>query len=175
MKPGEKGFTLIELLVVLAVVALIASAANITIFQVLKVSERNNDHTTAIRQAQQAGYWISYDTQAAQSIVTGDVPETPELEFITLEWSHWENGNVHKTTYTFHDMAGGLKQLKRHHLINDANGVEIGNELTLVAEYIDSDLTSFVEEGNAWKLTIRTCSGAETETREYDINPRVNI
>ena len=171
MKRSERGFTLIELLVVIAIVALIAGAANMSIFQVLKGTERSNDHTTAVRQVQNAGYWISHDTQMAQSVVTGDDPETPE--FITLNWTNWENGEVHKIVYTSHDMADGLKKLKRQHLIHDADGVEIGNKMTLVAEYIDS--ASFSKQNGVWKLTIQARSGTQTETREYEINPRVNI
>jgi len=72
MKPSERGFTLIELSVVIAIVALIVIAANMSIFQVVKGTERSNDQLTAIRQVQNAGYWISHDTQMSQSIFTGD-------------------------------------------------------------------------------------------------------
>ena len=173
MKRGEKGFTLIELLVVMAIVALIAIAANMSLFQVLKGTERSNDHTTAVRQVQNAGYWISQDIQMAQSIVTFNDPGTPEYEFIILNWSNWENGQVHKIVYTFHDMADGLKKLKRQHLIHDAEGGEIGNEMTFVAEYIES--ASISEQDSTWKLTIQARSGAETEIREYEVKPRVDI
>jgi len=90
-----------------------------------------------------------------------------------LDWTDWENGEKHEIIYTSHDMAGGLKKLKRQHLIHDANGVEIGNTTSLVAEYIDS--MSCSEQGSIWKLTIQTRSGTQTETREYEVKPRVNI
>lgn len=172
MKRSERGFTLIELLVVTAIVALIGVAAAMASFQVINVTKRSNDHTTVIRQVQNAGYWISRDTQMAQAVVIGDDPETPELEFITFKWSNWENGDVHKIAHNFEDMPSGLKKLKRQHLIYDADGVEIGSEATLVAQYIDS--ATFAEQDGAWKLTIQASSGTETETREYEVNPRVN-
>jgi len=164
-------------MVVVAIVALIASAAAMTTFQVINVTKNSNDHTTAIRQVQNAGYWISHDTLMAQSVVTDDDPETSEHEFITLIWTNWENHEVHKIVYTFHDMSDGLKKLKRQYLIYDDEGVEIGNETILVAEYIDSAESFFEppEEGGVWKLTIHARSGTETETKEYEVNPRVSI
>jgi len=173
MKQGERGLTLIELAVTVAIVALIAAGANMSIFQVLKGTERNNDHMTAVNQVQKAGYWVSRDTQMAQSVDTINDPETPEDEFITLQWTNWENGDVHKIVYTFHDMAGGLKKLKRQYVIHDASGVETGNAITLVAEYISS--ASFSEQDSTWKLTVRAQPGTGTETREYEVKPRVNM
>ena len=109
----------------------------------------------------------------AQSVVTGDDPETSEHELVTSNWTNWENGQVHKIIYTFYDMADGLKKLKRQHLIYDADGVEIGNEMTFVAEYIES--ASLSAQDSAWELTIQARSGAETEIREYEVKPRVDI
>ena len=171
MKRSEQGFTLVELLVVLAVVALIGSAATMTTFQVLTATKRSNDHMTAIRQAQNAGYWISHDAQMAQVISAGDDPATADIvEFITLNWANWENGEEHTVVYTFDDMAGGLNKLNRTHWIDD--GI---SEQSLVAEYIDADSSSFDEqEDGRWKLTIQASPGTATETREYEVDPRVN-
>lgn len=178
IKRDQRGFTLIEILVALAIVALIAGAATVATFQVINGTKRSNDHMTAIQQVQNAGYWISHDTLMAQSVVTVDDPETPEHEFVTLHWADWEeDGEVHKIVYTFQDMADGLKKLKRTHWIND-----VRSEQTLVAEYVDGS-ASFTEQDGVWKLTIKACLGTQTETgeyeitetREYEINPRVNI
>ena len=173
MKRSERGFTLIELLVAMAIVALIAGAATMATFQVINVTKSSNDRMTVIRQVQNAGYWISHDTLMAQTVVTVNDPETSEDEFITLHWANWENDEVHKIVYTFHDMADGLKKLKRQYLIYGGEGV-IRDETILVAEYIDGS-ASFTEQDDIWKLTIQARSGAETETREYEITPRVNI
>ena len=174
MKRSEKGFTLIELAVVMAIVAVVAIGANVSIFQVIKGTERSNDHTTAVRQVQNAGYWIGHDTLMAKNVIVGDDPETTEYEFITLNWTDWENGDVHKIVYTFHDMAGGLKELKRQHLTHDVDGFEIGNDVTFIAKYIDGS-ASFSEQDGVWKLTIQASPGTQTEAREYEIDPRVNI
>ena len=172
MKQGEKGFTLIEVTVVVFIMALIAGAATMTIAQVLGITEHSNDRTTAVRQVQSAGYWISRDALMAQTVTTDDDPGTPELEFITLEWTAWENSDVHKIVYTLEDMPDGLKKLKRQHLIYDINGLEIGNDMMYIARNIIDSPGFFVEDG-VWKLSIGARAGAQTETREYEIIPRV--
>ena len=73
MKPGEKGFTLVELLISVAVTALIAVAAGSAIFQIFQSNDRNSDHMTAVRQVQNAGYWISRDAQRAQIVYAGNL------------------------------------------------------------------------------------------------------
>lgn len=172
MKQGEKGFTLIEVTVVVFIMALIAGAATMTIAQVLGITEHSNDRTTAVRQVQSAGYWISRDALMAQTVTTDDDPGTPELEFITLEWTAWENSDVHKIVYTLEDMPDGLKKLKRQHLIYDINGSEIGNDMMYIAHNI-IDPPGFLVEDGVWKLSIGARAGAQTETREYEIIPRV--
>jgi prepilin-type N-terminal cleavage/methylation domain-containing protein len=68
MKRGEKGFTLIEVAVVVFIMALIASGATMTIAQVLGITKDSNNRTTAIRQVQSAGYWISRDSLMAKKL-----------------------------------------------------------------------------------------------------------
>ncbi|TRZ49142.1 MAG: prepilin-type N-terminal cleavage/methylation domain-containing protein [Dehalococcoidia bacterium] len=186
IKRDQKGFTLIELLVVLAIIALIAIAATTTTFQVLASTKRSNDHMTAIRQVQNAGYWISNDAQMAQSVVTDDVPETPE--FLVLNWTEWDEGKkkkdskYHLVTYSFQDLSDGIGKLKRQYLIKNANDEPIGDGVTtLVAEYIyynpgDPENSSFFEpQDGRWILRIQARKGTATETREYEVTPRVNM
>lgn len=184
MKRSERGFTLVEILVVMAIVALIGGAASMATSQVITGTKRSNDHMTAIRQVQNAGYWISRDTLMAQSIVAGDDPETSEVtEFLILSWTLWDKDKdkdkkkdsmypiYHLVTYTFEDMADGLKKLERQHLID---GVE--ETTTFVAERIVDSATSFSEqEDGRWILTIQASQGTATETREYEVTPRVNM
>lgn len=170
MKQSEKGFTIVEVMVTVCIVALIGGAANMSIFQVVKGTERSNNQMTATRQVQNAGYWLSHDTHMAQTVITGDDPETIENEFVTFKWTFWESGEVHTIVYTLEDVSGGLKKLKRQHLIHDIEGEEIGNEMTFVAQNIDS--ASLSKQASIWKLTIQTRSGTETEAREYTIIPR---
>jgi len=180
MKRSERGFTLIELLVVVAIVALIGGAASMATSQVITGTKRSNDHMTAIRQVQNAGYWISRDTLMAQSVVAGDDPETAEIvEFITLNWTEWEkdegkkgdkDSKYHLVTYYFEDMADGLKRLERQHLID---GVE--ETTTFVAEHIYYNATTVVYETPVLTLQIAASVGEASETREYRVQRRPNF
>jgi len=96
MKLGEKGFTLIELLMVIAIVALIANAAAMSTFQVLRNTEGNRNKMTAVNQVQNAGYWISLDAQRAQTVETNEPEET-----FTVSWEHRETGDLESDDYLY--------------------------------------------------------------------------
>ena len=73
---NERGFTLIELLVAMTITVLIAGGIATTIYQVFGINTLSINHMLAVRQVQNAGYWISHDAQMAkpQSINAGSVP-----------------------------------------------------------------------------------------------------
>jgi len=172
MKRSENGFTLVGILVTTAIVALIAGGAAMSTVQIIQGAERDSDRTTAIRQAQNAGYWVSNDATMARKIDIGDDPGTGEVEFIILYWKDWETGDIHEMRYMWLDSSDGLKKLKRKHLTRDKDGVEIENRTTFVADNIyTADLS---EQDGGWRLTVETRSGTRSETREYEITQRLD-
>jgi len=171
MKLNESGLTAIELILGIAITALIATAATMTIFQIISSSQRTSNWTMAIRQAQSVGYWVSQDVITAQSITIGDVPETAEVEFITVQWKDWETGDTHDIRYVWLDSIDSLKKIRRDQLSRDRNGVEINNKTTLVADNIYS--ASFLWQDDAWRLSVEARSGTKSVTREYEINQRL--
>ncbi len=68
MKRRTAGFTLLELVVVTAIVALIANGVLISVFNVLRNSESNENKISAVTAVQNAGYWISMDARKAQEV-----------------------------------------------------------------------------------------------------------
>ena len=176
MKLGEKGYTFIELVVAIAIIALVSGAAAIATFQVFKGTERNNNYMTAVRQVHNAGYWISRDTQMAQS-VTADNLTAPD--FLLLTWTEWDDAGAptyHSVTYFFEDLTDGIGKLKRNHWSSAG-----ASEQTLVAEYIyynpdDPDNTSKASYQSP-VLTVQLTALSEEilETREYRINRRSNL
>jgi len=103
-----------------------------TIFQVFSGNTRTSNHMTAVRQVQNAGYWVSHDAQMAQSVVITGLSGLP----LTLTWTEWD-GMVNEVTYnTIVD-----SELRRSQ----------GASETLVAQYIDLANCEF-SGGSAFSL-----------------------
>jgi prepilin-type N-terminal cleavage/methylation domain-containing protein len=173
MRHRERGFTTIEMIVVVAIVAVLANPLMMSLLQVMKSNESALNRMNAVSRVQYAGFWISRDTSMAQTIA-GDDPETTELEFITLKWSNFQNGDVHRIAYIFEDADEGLKKLRRYYFIHSAEGTEILNRTIYIADGI-VDSAAFQEQGGVWRLSISSRSGSETVCREYQTRPRVNM
>jgi prepilin-type N-terminal cleavage/methylation domain-containing protein len=172
MKKGEKGFTIIEVLVATAIMALIAGAATQTTFQVYDDTRRNGDHVTAVRQVQNAGYWIGRDARMAEIVYTENLT-TPA--FMVINWTEWdvEDTVYHSVTYSIEDLSGNIGKIKRRH--QDSGGTD---EETLISQYIyydgsDPDNTTSASFSSP-VLTVRVTArcGDYQETREYLIYRR---
>ncbi len=174
MKPGEKGFTLIELLISLAITALIAVAASTVIFQIFRTTDRNNNYMTAVRQVQNASYWLNHDFQMADGITTNTTPP----DFLTIRWSEWDaagTGIYHSANYTFENLSSSIGNLKRTHRSSAGD-----NDTKLIATGIyfnpdDADNTTRISYQSP-VLTVRLTALSENtrETREYEIKCRPN-
>lgn len=69
----QKGFTLLELLIAFAITALMTTGITMAILQTFTGSARSSNHMVAVRQAQEAGYWVSYYAYNAQNLtITGN-------------------------------------------------------------------------------------------------------
>ena len=176
MKQGQRGFTSIELLVATAIIALIAGAATMTTFSVLRDTEHTNDRMTVVRQVENAGFWISQDTLMADRVCADNL--TPP-DFLVVDWTEWgydDDSIYHSVTYSIEDISEGIGRLKRTH--QDSGGT---NEQMLVANYIyynqsDPDNTSDVSYQEA-VLTLKIASvfGDAQEMREYKVYQRPNF
>jgi len=146
---NQKGFTLIELIVAIAITALIIGVSS--------------NHMKAVRQVQNAGYWISHDVQMAQSVVpAADADGFP----LDVAWKDWDT-NLHEVTYTL--LENG--KLERTYRFNGETS-EI-----LVAQYIESiEVDPIPFSGTKLTLTVTASVGTwpqeENETRVYEIVPR---
>ncbi len=173
MKRDEKGFTIIDLVVVIAITAIIALGSGMTVVQIIKGSQRSNDWTTVVRQAQNVGYWVSEDALMAQTIAISDDPETGDIEFFTVYWKDWETGDTYDIRYVWLDSADSLKKLVRKQVSKDKDGVEISNKSTLVADNIYAATLSW--QDGAWRLSVEARSGEKSTTREYEISQRLQV
>ena len=176
MRRNEKGFTIVELVIAVSISVLVTGAAAMSTFQVLKVTQRNNDQMTVVRQVQNAGYWISRDAEMAQSAQTDNL--TPP-DFLVFNWTSWDLDNqpiYHSVTYYFAEQNDGIGQLNRRHWSSGG-----ANENTLIANRIYYDLgnpqtTSNVSYQNGELIVHLTgLTPVARETREYRIIRRLNF
>ncbi len=177
MKPGEKGYTLIELLIAITIMAVAAGAAGAAIFQVLRNTERNNHHMTAVRQVENAGYWISRDARMALGVTTTANLTLPD--FLSLSWTEWDDlGNpiYHSANYSLEGLTNGIGKLKRTYGSSAGAG-----EQTLIAQYIYYDPDDVNATSNTSYqspvLTVKLTAVLEEilETREYKIKHRPGL
>ncbi len=171
MKRYEKGFTLIEVLVATAITAMLGAGVTMTAGQIISSSQRNNDSAITVRHTQNIGYWVRQDALMAQSVNVTDDPETTDVEFIILHWKNWENGDIHNIRYILLDSADSLKKVQRKELTRDKDGVEIGNETTLIADNINT--ANLSEQDGAWILSVEVVSGKKFLAKTYRIGYRV--
>ena len=148
---NQKGVTLPELVVALAIVGLIAGITTMVIFQVFTGNISASNHMTAVRQVQNAGYWISHDTQMAQSVVPAADPDGFPL---SLSWTGWY-GDTHTATYT----------IKNEEIWRNYDG-----QRSRVAQYVDSANCEFTD--GALVFTVTATVGTQSETRVYEVIPR---
>jgi prepilin-type N-terminal cleavage/methylation domain-containing protein len=161
---NQKGLTLVELLIVIAIAGMITAALIGVLFQVLIVSSRTSNRMTAVRQVQQAGFWISPDVQMAQNVTLGTSSGFP----LTLTWKEEGGTGVsHNVTYELINMSGGLKRLEREHYIGNETSPD---SITIVAEYISGTSCSYTDPVLTFNVTATV--GEESQTRTYEVKRR---
>lgn len=162
---NQKGFTMIEVVTVLAISGIVVSGITMTFYQLVIGSGRTNNHMIAIKQVQNAGFWVSHDAPSAQSVNLGESSGFP----LTLSWTDWNN-TVNTVTYS----------LDGTELWRDSNGQQI-----VVARFVDPDPAATnveftdtdgddADDTLILRVTIAVGSGLQqqSETREYRIVPR---
>ena len=175
---NQLGFTLMELMLAIAISGIITGVITTTIYQVFTGNLRTSNHMTAVRQVQNAGYWVSYDTHMAQSIGIGDDPGTATVEeFLTLTWANWSDNETHQVVYALVDMpSGGLKNLQRSHSVDGTTGTSIIAQFVDPREKDGKPQTRCEPASGALVLTVTATVGAgsqeQSETRRYEVVPR---
>ncbi len=166
MKQREKGFTLLEVIIGVAIMALVAGAIATTTTTILINYGPAAEQNVVLPQVQSAGYWISRDVQVASSITAGDPNGFPLSLGIPVDT---DPNNDYGIEYSFDG-----NKLKRK--VYDSSPTLVSE--TLVADYIDTDNTTFSTVDaivGHYKLTVTAAKGGARVTRSYEIKQRISL
>ena len=143
-----------------------------TSLQVIRGTERNEDHARVTQQAHNLGRWFTCDALASENITAGDDPETgDDEELLTIYWKDWESGDTFDIRYISIEQDDSLKQIKRNQVMRDRVGVVTGNATSLMAYDVYS--ASLSPQDDTWTLSIETHSGEKQAVREYKVTKRL--
>jgi type II secretory pathway pseudopilin PulG len=186
----QRGITLLELLIAVGITGIVTGAITMSLLHVYAGSARSSNHMLAVKQVENAGYWISHDTQMAQSFTTDDDAGTAETEVLNLNWTGWEYNcggtdtciSSYEVRYTFDTASNELwRQQKVTTKKYDSNGQLIettvspatGWDTTVVADYM-TPIPAVTIAGNKISVTLTASIGDSEEVRTYEITPRPN-
>ena len=169
---GERGFGVITLIAVVAISAMIAAGAGMTSIQIIKGTERNEDHIQTSRQAQNLGRWFSRDAMMAENVTAGDDAGTSDVELLAIYWKDWENGDTFDIRYLWVDDVDSLKQIKRKQVTRDIDSVVTENFTTMVAFGLYSANVS--QQDDTWILSVEARSGEKSSLQEYKVTRRLD-
>ncbi len=162
----QGGATLVEIVMAMGVTALIMAAITMSVGQVFRVNRLSSDSMVAIRQAQNAGYWVSRDSEMAQIVRTNTGGK-----FLVLEWTDFNNRR-HLVDYTLENASGGLKNLLRKY-DPDYDGVNNEGNAVVVGRNLDPAQTVCSYASGTMIFTVVAMAGGGTpEVRTYEVRPR---
>ena len=164
VKMTEKGFTLLEAVIGIGIMALVVGAIAITTTTLLLNHGQAAEQNAVLPQVQSAGHWISRDVQTARNITAGDPNGFPLSFRVPIDT---DENNDYSVNYTFNGT-----RLKRE--VYDSSETLVSE--TLIADYIDSDNTTF-NTLNAtlklYQLTVRAVKDKGGVTRIYEVSQRI--
>jgi len=153
LQKGEKGFTLIELVIAIAITGLIGAGITTAILQTFNLSSRTTNHMAAVREVQEAGYWVSLYAYTASDIeITGDSGFP-----LVLRWVDFETYEKNEIVFSL-DSSG----LRGSWKVDDVFDSEKTGQIP-VLEFVDPDETnckmgggsafSLPDDGDAFNIT----------------------
>ena len=159
---SQKGFTLNELLIALAITGVIGGTITMSIIQLVSVNAQNTSRITALKQVENATYWISRDAQMAQTVQTVGGSGFP----LTLTWVDFDNTS-NNVTYS---LQSG--ELRRAYSVNGGQPT-----VTVVAKQIsnNSTATNFQFDGDVLTFKITASPGGfrpVSESRVTQVVPK---
>ncbi|MCX6010217.1 MAG: prepilin-type N-terminal cleavage/methylation domain-containing protein [Chloroflexi bacterium] len=166
LKTTEKGFTLVELLVGITIAAFVVGAASMTVITMMRLSPQSNNWAIALRQVQNAGYWISRDVQMSQGEISVDpAPGT----FLTLTLPQDQNPiNDITIDYEFENINGEQWLVRTE---STGGQTAIATDISVTDAVYDDDPDD--QDGGTLTFNITATSGTAEVPREYQALQRL--
>jgi type II secretory pathway component PulJ len=164
--PNQTGFTIIDLAIGIAVCGLLGAGIVTAISQIYKVNNMSNAHVSAVKQVENALYYINRDVQMAQSVDTDGVDY-----WLKVSWTDWEDNQLNEVEYAVTDGC-----LTRSYFVNSS----LSSARQLAQNITDTEITApdtgTTPPEKAWtiQITATAASGQQqqSETRQVQIVPR---
>ena len=178
---NQEGFTLIEMIVVVAISTFITAGLVLSLHSIMFGSNHSREEMQSTQYVQNSGSWLRQDILMSQSLESGDIPETPENEIITMYWTSpaykdaQDNDRIDYYDVKYHLES---EKLKREEYVTtkvyNSNGALVDIVTNQSTAVISDNVAEFVinSENITRTFSITSLVGdAETE-QTYEIFPR---
>jgi len=140
---NQKGLTLLELIIAIAITSLITGGVATIVYQIYTVSARSSNHMVAVRQVQEAGYWVSLYAYTSQNTTINGTSGFP----LILQWVNFDPSGRHKIVFNLNSSG-----LRGSYYVDSGSGYVLDSARTgkiPVFAFINSTLTNCQVSGGS--------------------------
>jgi prepilin-type N-terminal cleavage/methylation domain-containing protein len=163
---NQIGFTLIEVVIGIAISSLLGGGIVTAVYQMGWVNDMSNARVSAVKQVENALYYINRDVQMAQQIQTN-----LQGYWLKLSWSTPEDNALNEVTYS---VQNGV--ITRRQSINGSQTSQKEVASHIVHAAVTAPNYSAIPPEKVWTIQVvaTTYSGHQqvSETRQIEIIPR---